>query len=856
MAGGDKEMPGADRPQGGGGSVQALRKSSTGRTMCSVPDCPRMSDGSRSNFMCRGHYTKMAAEQRAVKEAVRRKEKEDEDEHEHEDEDEEEEEQKTPDEAPGSDDHNGDDEGKGDEEDADVSKPASSPASAAASGAAVENKDNNEEDAGGRRRTRRNRKPSAKVAAAVRDKAELQEVFAKRREQRGGGGGSHYPGGRIDYASLHHGADDQKTKIGQYSRSVHLSAPRRPLNDSPEPSYLFRQGPLPPPSPPVEPRSGPPDFLLPLAGRAVAQGEGGGVDQQEPNIGSSGGSTRPVRRHPHAAHGNIPIEVAGVYAPLIRLRVQRDTDASTILPLPRRTVGGLRDQIEKAKQCNCKKSNCLKLYCECFASAIHCSSLCKCAKCQNNDHSTENVRERSRVVFGMLERNPNAFRPRPLVLAGAAAAATVAAGAGTSDASKKMKAPVSTKACNCRKSLCLKKYCECFLAAVYCNPSSCKCQNCQNFPGNEQREKLMKNRQRQAENAAQTAASQYSHRRISGLRAMGKGRAGEVGDVGDFGEAAVAGGMVEGDGAAAAALAAGAAAAGVDVFLPPSSYAVPMKIGPNLEVPGISFGTSGIKKKHASDERKRAVLASAAKRRKNGPVYTGREKLVETEEECVARLATESLSVKLGMVQALVNKEKEDQQTKKFGGGVQGLSAASYQREQDKNMIPTIISTQMPLSRSNCESLCESKAKERDAKETVRFVKGGLRRIKAASDLAKERAEKFLDEAGKKQPVKQSTSSDRDMAMEEACDPNLEALLCTESMSRSRPGEESVQGRELSDAERELFLLTSQDAALMHELAKVIRGKALEMGAERIKRAAEAAGKARSAAEAIVEAGN
>lgn len=358
MADGDKEMPGANRPQGGGGSVPVVRKSSTGRTMCSVPDCPRMSDGRRSNFMCRSHYNKVAAEQRAVKEAARKKEKEEEDE------EEEEEAQKPPDEAPGSDDHNGDDEGKGDEEDADASKPAYSPTSAAASGAAVENNDNNEEDTGGRRRTRRNRKPSAKVAAAVRDEAELQEVFAKRRAQRGGGGGSYQPGARTDYASLQHGADDQRTKIGQYSRSVHVSAPRRPISDSSEPPYLFRQGPLPPPSPPVEPRSGPPDFLLPLAGSVVAQGEGGGVEQQEPNIGSSRGSTRPVRRHPQAAHGNISAEVAGVYAPLIRLRVQRDADASTILPLPRRTVGGLRDQIEKAKQCNCKKSNCLKLYCE------------------------------------------------------------------------------------------------------------------------------------------------------------------------------------------------------------------------------------------------------------------------------------------------------------------------------------------------------------------------------------------------------------------------------------------------------------------------------------------------------------
>lgn len=36
--------------------------------------------------------------------------------------------------------------------------------------------------------------------------------------------------------------------------------------------------------------------------------------------------------------------------------------------------------------------------------------------------------------------------------------------------------------CNCKKSACLKKYCECFQAGVACG-SNCKCSNCKNFEG-------------------------------------------------------------------------------------------------------------------------------------------------------------------------------------------------------------------------------------------------------------------------------------------------------------------------------------------------------------------------------------
>jgi hypothetical protein len=44
---------------------------------------------------------------------------------------------------------------------------------------------------------------------------------------------------------------------------------------------------------------------------------------------------------------------------------------------------GSKSQHAALSGCHCKKSNCLKKYCECFTAIIPCTSKCQCLECQN-----------------------------------------------------------------------------------------------------------------------------------------------------------------------------------------------------------------------------------------------------------------------------------------------------------------------------------------------------------------------------------------------------------------------------------------------------------------------------------------
>ncbi|GMH84827.1 hypothetical protein TrVE_jg1501 [Triparma verrucosa] len=106
--------------------------------------------------------------------------------------------------------------------------------------------------------------------------------------------------------------------------------------------------------------------------------------------------------------------------------------------------------------CKCRKSRCLKLYCDCFQAGNNCRQNCGCVECLNTVEHSGKDGIRTNAVINALLRRPDAFEKRVRELG---------------------------NGCGCKNSGCLKKYCECFREGNLCNPDVCKCQGCKNLEG-------------------------------------------------------------------------------------------------------------------------------------------------------------------------------------------------------------------------------------------------------------------------------------------------------------------------------------------------------------------------------------
>ncbi|CAK63776.1 unnamed protein product (macronuclear) [Paramecium tetraurelia] len=108
---------------------------------------------------------------------------------------------------------------------------------------------------------------------------------------------------------------------------------------------------------------------------------------------------------------------------------------------------------DEMKPCHCTKTHCLQLYCSCFHNRRRCMSECRCNDCYNDGQHEEEVQKAVEQIKIKEQR-----------------------------ASHHDLDSFDTKqvwGCKCKKTKCVKGYCECFIRGKKCT-SHCQCTECEN----------------------------------------------------------------------------------------------------------------------------------------------------------------------------------------------------------------------------------------------------------------------------------------------------------------------------------------------------------------------------------------
>lgn len=171
--------------------------------------------------------------------------------------------------------------------------------------------------------------------------------------------------------------------------------------------------------------------------------------------------TEPVRREP-IEHFEFPQTVVAPKSQKPKHKIKKGEKRN------RKT----RSRIVTAKLpkffCYCKKSNCKKEYCNCYKNKQPCNSKCGCTECTNDIAYYESTRHNSGQIFphgSRLVQTGHSYR-------------TVQSEEGPMEVGGP-ELQTASRGCNCRKSFCQKKYCDCFSQGRKCTPS-CHCDGCSN----------------------------------------------------------------------------------------------------------------------------------------------------------------------------------------------------------------------------------------------------------------------------------------------------------------------------------------------------------------------------------------